>query len=39
MSAQDAIMLAAKYGIEEEIRYAIEDLGMDPEDALMEWDI
>lgn len=39
MSRLDALTLADKYGLRIEIEYAIDVLGMDPEDALSEWDI
>lgn len=39
MSRADAIALADKYGLAEEVTHAIDDLGMDPEAALYEWDI
>lgn len=39
MPREDAILLADKYGLAEEVRYAIDVLGMFPEDALYEWDI
>lgn len=39
MSRHEALTLADKYGLRYEIEYAIDVLGMDPEDALSEWDI
>lgn len=39
MSRLEALTLADKYGLRFEIEYAIDVLGMDPEDALSEWDI
>lgn len=39
MSRLEALSLADKYGLRIEVEYAIDVLGMDPEDALSEWDI
>ncbi len=39
MSRSAAIALAAKYGLEDEVTYCIDVLGMFPEDAIYEWDI
>lgn len=39
MPRTEALALAAKYGLEEEVRYAIDELGYSPEEALYEWDI
>lgn len=38
MTAKDAIFLARKYNLEEEIRQELE-AGLTPEEALEEWDI
>ncbi len=39
MPRNEALILAAKYGLENEVQYCIDILGMFPEDALAEWDI
>ncbi len=39
MTRNEAIKLASEYGLENEVIYAIDVLGMDPDDALLEWDI
>lgn len=39
MTREEAIALASKYGLEEEIEYCIDVLGLTPEEALDEWDI
>lgn len=39
MSRVDALALAAKYGLENEISYAINNRNCDPMEALEEWDI
>lgn len=39
MSREEAISLAAKYGLQDEIIYCIDVLGLSPEEALDEWDI
>lgn len=39
MSREFAIALAAKYCLEEEVKEAIDILGLTPEQAIYEWDI
>lgn len=39
MSRKEAISLASEWGLEYEVEYCIDVLGMSPEDALYEWDI
>lgn len=39
MSREEAITLASKYGLQDEIIYCIDVLGLTPEEALDEWDI
>lgn len=39
MSREEAISLATKYGLQDEIIYCIDVLGYSPEEALDEWDI
>ena len=38
MTKKDAIFLARKYNLEEEVRQELET-GLSPEEALEEWDI
>lgn len=35
----EAINLAKKYGLEDEVECAMFELGMSPEEALAEWDL
>lgn len=35
----EAIYLAEKYGLGAEVKYAMFELGMSPEEALAEWDL
>lgn len=39
MTREEAIKLAKKYCLEDEVIYCIDELGMSPEEALYEWDI
>lgn len=39
MTREEAIALASKYGLESEVIYCIDVLGLTPEEALDEWDI
>lgn len=39
MSREEAIALAAKYCLQEEVSYCIDTLGYPPDEALEEWDI
>ncbi len=39
MTREEALATANKYGLEAEVRYAMDVNGCDPSDALAEWDI
>lgn len=39
MSRTDALNIAAKYGIENEVKQLIDELGYEPIDALYQWDV
>lgn len=35
----DAIKIASEYGLEGEVKYSMNVLGMSPVEALIEWDL
>ena len=39
MKREEALATASKYCLENEVVYAIDNLGLDPVEALAEWDI
>lgn len=39
MSATDAILIASKWNLEEEVKDLIENQDYDPVSALVEWDL
>lgn len=39
MTREEAIALAAKYNLQAEVIYCMDELGYTPEEALSEWDI
>lgn len=39
MNREEALATASKYCLEAEVAYAIDNLGLDPMEALAEWDI
>lgn len=38
-SREFAIKMATKYGLQNEVIYCMDELGMTPNEAMMEWDI